>query len=341
MAKAQETKTPLVMNLQLFGNAEPQQGEPTQQQQTQQPIDPRAQALAILAQSQSQNGDSSQGAAPLQGQPPEGTSQGQQPNQASAGEQPGQQAPNNADALILGKFKSSEELANSYSNLERMNTQTRQELAQAQLAAQQAQAMVEQMKQQMQNIVTPGQQQPQLTQEQQTEQFMNKFYENPTGTIQELLKSIVEPQIQPIQQQMQAQQQQQAWNQAVGDFAQKTPDFDQWKGQIGQVLDANPHLADLARVPNGLEIAYAMAKGQNYQDPSSILQNQEFVKQNILGNQDIRNQIIQEYLQGLQQGGQAPTVILGQANGSTPVVPEGKPKDMTEARAIAMKILQS
>lgn len=121
----------------------------------------------------------------------------------------------------------------------------------------------------------------------------------------------------------------------------KTPDFDQWKGQMGQVLDANPHLADLARVPNGLEIAYSMAKGQNYQDPSTILQNQDFVKQNILGNQDIKNQIIQEYLQGLQQGSQAPTVINGQTNGSTPVVPEGKPQNMKEARAIAMKILQS
>lgn len=110
---------------------------------------------------------------------------------------------------------------------------------------------------------------------------------------------------------------------------------------MGQVLDANPHLADLARVPNGLEIAYSMAKGQNYQDPSTILQNQDFVKQNILGNQDIKNQIIQEYLQGLQQGSQAPTVINGQTNGSTPVVPEGKPQNMKEARAIAMKILQS
>lgn len=336
MAKLQETKTPLVMNLQLFADTQEQQGESTQQQTGQQE-DSRARALEILA--QSQNGDSSQNAAPLQGQLPEGTPQGQQPNQASAGEQPVQQAPNNADALILGKFKSPEDLANSYSNLERMNTQTRQELAQAQEIAQQAQAAVEQMKQQLQSVVNP--QQPQLSQEQLNEQFMNKFYENPTATIQEMLKSIIEPQIQPIQQQIQVQQQQQVWNQAVSNFAQKTPDFDQWKGQMGQVLDANPHLADLARVPNGLEIAYSMAKGQNYQDPSTILQNQDFVKQNILGNQDIKNQIIQEYLQGLQQGSQAPTVINGQTNGSTPVVPEGKPQNMKEARAIAMKILQS
>lgn len=82
MAKLQETKTPLVMNLQLFADTQEQQGESTQQQTGQQE-DSRARALEILA--QSQNGDSSQNAAPLQGQLPEGTPQGQQPNQASAG----------------------------------------------------------------------------------------------------------------------------------------------------------------------------------------------------------------------------------------------------------------
>ncbi|AZV56074.1 hypothetical protein [Clostridium sp. AWRP] len=352
MAKLQETKKPFAMDLQLFADTKPlpenqqdqQQGGPQNQQQTQQQPAPqslRDQAMAILA--QSQGGDPSQGVAPTQGQPQstEGNPQGEQtPNQAPAGEQPNQ-APDNADALILGKFKSPEELANSYTNLEKMNTQTRQELAQAQQAAQAAEMAVEQMKQQMQGIVNPQQTQPQLTPEQQNEAFMNKFYENPTGTIQEMLKTIVEPQIQPIQQQMQAQQQQQAWNQAVGDFAQKTPDFDNWKGQMGQVLDANPNLADLARIPNGLEIAYNMAKGQNYQDPSSMLQNQDFVKQNILSNQDIKNQIIQEYLQGIQQGEKAPTVINGQANGSTVVVPEGKPQNMKDARAMAIKMLQS
>lgn len=76
------------------------------------------------------------------------------------------------------------------------------------------------MKQQLQSVVNP--QQPQLSQEQLNEQFMNKFYENPTATIQEMLKSIIEPQIQPIQQQIQVQQQQQVWNQAVSNFAQNT-----------------------------------------------------------------------------------------------------------------------
>lgn len=346
MAKLQETKKPFAMDLQLFADTKPQQGDPPpEQQQQQQPSQQslRDQAMAILA--QSQGGDPSQGVAPTQGQPQPGEDNPQAeqtPNQTPAGEQPNQ-APDNADNLILGKFKSPEELANSYANLERMNTQTRQELAQAQQVAQAAQTAVQQMQQQMNGIVNPqqAQQQPQLTPEQQNEAFMNKFYENPTGTIQEMLKTIVDPQIQPIQQQMQAQQQQQTWNQAVGDFAQKTPDFDQWKGQMGQVLDANPHLADLTRVPNGLEVAYNMAKGQNYQDPSSMLQNQDFVKQNILNNQDIKNQIIQEYLQGIQQGEKAPTVINGQANGSTVVVPEGKPQNMKDAREIAIKMLQT
>lgn len=329
------------MNLQLFADTQPSQA------------DLSAQALAIL-----QGGESAPQAAAPQGQPmPDGqanpqnnpqlqdnggqvpgSQEGQTPNQVPVEGEPMQQAPQSQqEQLILGKFKSPDEVVNAYTSLEQFNTKTRQELAQERQEKEQLRAALEQMQQQQtQQMVQPQVQEPELSAEEINEQFMNKFYENPTATLQEMLRQMVEPQIAPIQQQYQQQQEQAAWNQEIYDFATSHQDFEQWKPAMQEVLN-NPHIANL---PNKLEVAYAMAKGQNYQDPNAMLQDQNFVKQNILGNQDIKNQIIQEYLQGLNKGQQAPTVIGGQVGGAMPMTPENQPTTVKEASNIALKMLR-
>lgn len=331
------------MNLQLFADTNPSQADLT------------AQAMAIL-----QGGGQDQQATTPQGQSmPDGQAnpqnspqivdnggqvpgqEVQNPNQVPTEEQPGQQAPSQEEQLILGKFKSPDEVVNAYSSLEQFNTRTRQELAQERQEKEQLQAALQQMQQQMQQSqVQPQVQEPQLTPEEANEQMMNKFYENPSqffNEIKEQAKQELMQQIAPIQEQYQMQQEQQRWNQAVNDFASQHQDFAQWQPAMADIMNSNPHISGL---PNSLEVAYAMAKGQNYQDPNAILQDQNFVKQNILGNQDIKNQIIQEYLQSLNQGKQAPQVISGQVNGAMPMTPENKPTNMQEAKNIALKMMQ-
>lgn len=334
------------MNLQLFGDTD---NQPSQ-------ADLSAQALAML-----QGGGNEPQAQAPQGQPmPDGQSnpqinpqlqdnggqvpgsqEGQTPNQAPTQGEPGQQAPNNADALILGKFKSPEELAKAYSSLEQFNTKTRQELAQTQQTTQELQAAIQQMQQQMQQSqVQPQVQEPELSPEEMNEQLMNRFYENPMSVLNEIKEQAKQELMQemaPIQEQYQQQQQQQQWMQTVNDFASTHQDFQQWQPAMQEVLNSNPNIAQM---PNGLEIAYNMARGQNYQDPSAMLQDQSFVQQNILGNQDIKNQIIQEYLQSLKQGQQAPTVINSQPGGAIPMTPENKPQTIKDARDIALKMMQ-
>lgn len=340
MSKAKETQGKFVMDLQLFSDSQP---SPEQLQ---------AQAMAILQ----GGGQEPQAAAPMEqplqsGNNPQNSPQitenggqvqeGQEPSQAPQGLEQPSQAPNNADQLILGKFRSPDELANGYVNVEKAFSQKAQEASALQQQNEQLQAALEQMKQQIGNVVNPQSQEPQMTPEQMNEQFMNQFYENPTQSIQQMVQSMIEkavmPQIQPIKQQYEEQQAQQQWSNNLNQFAVKTPDFEQWKPHMQQIMESMPNLYDM---PNGLEVAYNMAKGQNYQEPTQLLQNQDFVKQNILGNQDIKNQIIQEYLQSLKQGNQAPTVISGQANGSMPVMPENKPQNMDEADAIALKMMR-
>lgn len=331
------------MNLQLFADTQPSQADLT------------AQAMAILQGGGNQPAEATP--QQVQSQPTEGSPQnnpqlqdnggqvpgsqeGQTPNQPPVAEQPGQQAPSQQEQLILGKFKSPDEVVNAYASLEQFNTKTRQELAQERQEKEQLKAALQQMQQQSQQMVQPQAQEPELTPEEANEQLMNKFYENPAqffNEIKEQAKQELMQQIAPIQEQYQMQQEQARWNEAVNNFATSHQDFQQWQPAMQEVLANNPHIANL---PNGLEVAYAMAKGQNYQDPNAILQDQNFVKQNILGNQDIKNQIIQEYLQSLNKGQQAPTVIGGQVGGAMPMTPDNKPQNMDEARNIALKMLQ-
>lgn len=345
----QEIKQPFKMNLQLFAD-----NQPTQPSQA----DLTAQAMQIL---QNQGGNSQPSQAAPTEQPQKGSNPQNSPqSQPNSGQPEGQQAPNNqaaptaeqpnqappdANALILGKFKSPEELANAYANLEAMNTKTRQELAQQAQQSQATQAAMDQMKQQMNNVVNPQQaQQNQSTPEQDNEKFMNNFYENPTQSIQQMVQQMIEksvmPQLQPMQQQYQQQQQKAQWDNAVSQFAQNTPDLEQFKSAMANVLQKDPTLNNHPDPMQALNIAYNMAKGQQYQDPNTLLQNQDFVNNNIMNNQDIKNQIIQQYLQDMKQNNQAPVVISGQANGATPVVPENKPQNMQEAKAMAMKLMQ-
>jgi len=354
----QETKkirVPFLIDLQRFSDTAPAEGHPHPQTQPSQ-ADLTARAMAIL-----QNGGTAPAGEAPQGQPQptgdnspqnspqqvdnNGQTEGQQPNQEPTQGQPQQQqAPNMQGELLVGKFKTPQELANGYVNVEKAYTQTRQELA---AKDQQMQAMaqaMEQMKQQMASVINPQQQQQQPSPEELNEQFMNQFYENPTQSIQQMVQQAIEqsimPQIAPIQQQFKEQQMANARNVATKQFADATPDFDQFKPAMAQILSSNQALNQMDP-RDAIQIAYKMAKGESYKDPNAIFQDTNYVLQNM--PPEAKNQVIQEYLQGLKQGNQAPTVITGQAgqaNGQAPGVPENKPQNNEEARAMALKMLQ-
>lgn len=119
--------------------------------------------------------------------------------------------------------------------------------------------------------------------------------------------------------------------------------MEQFRGPMSEVLMKYPDLDGSSNSMAALNIVYNMAKGQAYQqmskDPISILQNQNIMEQ-ILSNPENQKQVVTDYLQQVQSGNQAPTVISGQVSGQTPIVPPAKPKNDEEARAMAMEILK-
>lgn len=342
-----KSTTALPMNLQLFSNSAPTEGgNPAPSAPN---MNDKSFIDSVVAMLSGKGGQAPQTEqpAPAQGEPAPGEGapvptdnapQGQpdqQGNQApSDGVQTGQQPPimTDANGLILGKFKSPEEVVNAYANLERFNTQTRQELA----AEKQAKAQLESMLQQQ------AQTQPQdVTAEEGAEggqmdadTFMNMFYENPAAAIQEIIKQTVSPQLEPIIQKEQKAQRQNDWDSAVNNFASAHDDFGNFQEEMQNILNSRPELGEH---PNGIEMIYHMARGKNYQNPDNLVSDENFMNK-MVNNPDVRNKVISEYLQTVNKGQQAPVVIAGQPGGTMQITPENRPKTLAEATAMAEKM---
>lgn len=242
---------------------------------------------------------------------------------------------------ILGKFNSVDDLVNAYKNLESFTTQTRQELSETKQILDQLQAMLKAqqngMPQPVQGQTEPveGQMDQQNDEEFDSEKFMEMFYDNPQEAIKQVVEKLVKPEIEPIKQKIEDDIQYQNWVRRVNEFARKTPDLAKWQNDIKLILQQNP---ELKNDPKGLEKAYAMAKGMRYQDPSQLLQDEEFVNQNILQNEEIRNKIIQDYLSQLKKGTPPASIGTGPVSGSTPVTPPNRPTTMEEANKMALEL---
>lgn len=259
--------------------------------------------------------------------------------------------PVDSNGLYYGKFKSPDEVIKAYGNLEAMNTKTRMELADNKEVIGQLQGLIQQMKetyeQQQQAPGTVEEAQSETEQPVNPEDFMNKWYENPQATLNDMVAKIVQQavqqniqpltqQINPIIQEREVAQKQAAWNKAVNEFASTHNDFGNFTSDMQNILNTMP---ELGNHPKGVEIIYAMAKGNQYKEPNQILSDENFVNNNILKNDGIKQKIITDYLQSVKKDGQAPVVIAGQPGGDIQLTPENKPKTMEEANAALLKML--
>lgn len=273
---------------------------------------------------------------------------GQTPDNAA----PDNQAGNNANApidpnvdpsngLILGKFKSMDELAQSYKNLEGFSTKNSQQMAELKASNDQLTAAVQQLS--TQNADNANAQQPESPEGDPTnittEDFMDSFYSNPQEAISKIINDAIQknvnPQIQPLIQKNQQQTEQENWNKNVSDFAGTHDDFHQMQPAMQEVLKQYP---EMGNDPTGLEKVYQMARGSQYKDPNTILSDENFVNNNVMNNDAIKQKIINDYLQGIQQNNQAPNVISGQTGGNMQISPENKPQNMSDARQMVLKM---
>lgn len=241
-----------------------------------------------------------------------------------------QQSEEQQEQLILGKFKSYDELAKAYANLEGFNTQTRQELAQ--------------LKQTLENQPqTPkGESEVQVSEsdlEAQKEEFLNKFYDNPQETVARMAEEIAKKMVEPIYKEREAAQKQQEWNIRATQFKEAHPDMPEYTQHMVDFLSENPEIADKE---NAIELAYNYAKGLKYQAPKShdeLLNDPEFV-QKIISNENIKNEILKATAAGIKKGNPPPVISGNAATGGKPVVtPPQEAKSFKEAGQMFLKSL--
>lgn len=161
------------------------------------------------------------------------------------------------------------------------------------------------------------QQQPEY-QQQMSSQFQSQ--------VEAYVQKHVMPLVQPIVQERE-------YSQQANQLSQKYPDFVQHVPQIRQLFQQNPALADM---PGGMEYAYLAAKGMTAQSqpaptPEQMLQDPNFIQQ-ILGNEQIRNQMISQYVTNRSDTNQQiPPVMGNQPGGSPPAMPPEEPKSWRDA----------
>ena len=155
---------------------------------------------------------------------------------------------------------------------------------------------------------------------------------------EQIIKAQQEYAIQQQKEQQQRQQQtQQQFMQGFATLIQQhgRQAVDELGPRIEQIMmNEHPELLNFPQV--GVQVAFQLAQTEKARAaaPTTFLQ-QPDVRQKI--KDAVRKEIISEYLQGVQNGNQAPVTIAGQPGAATPTTPPSKPKTFDEAAEAMMK----
>lgn len=212
-------------------------------------------------------------------------------------------------------------------------------LQQMMLQNQQLQAqmmsMQQLMAQQQQTQMPIAEPEPQLSLEEQNEQLMERFYENPTQFIQEIeqrAQARAMEQITPIIKERQIQTEIDGLKNKYGQ------DFHNY---IEPMRNLVTELGDTEVERIGLERVFLMAKGMSVNaqpqvSPDQIFQDQGFVNNYIAQNPQVQQAVINNYLASKQQ--QQPPKVMGSQSGSAPsLAPEQRPKSIAESSRLLRK----
>ncbi len=131
------------------------------------------------------------------------------------------------------------------------------------------------------------------------------------------------------------------WQDQVRQFNSQNPEAQKYIPQITEVLRDNPGLMNTA---NPLDSAYKMAVANNLLGNGGnvvqgILGNEEY-RQQIMQNPELKQAIIQEYQQGLNSGQQGIPPLMGSQGGNIPAGGGETPNNLKEAKAAAIRRFQ-
>lgn len=227
------------------------------------------------------------------------------------------------------------DLHKDYSNLHKTYQETNNTVRSLQEQNQMFQTMLQQY---LQGQPPAAQQTPQAAQPepepfqmpQDSESFMNLWYENPITTVQQMVQAQIQQIMEPVRREQQYQKEIQTLSQQYTDFQDHIP-------QMQELIQQSPQLAEM-----GLETVYWATKGRTAQPtytPEQLVNDPNF-RQKLVQNETLRNEVVSQYLQQSQErNNNTPPVMGNQPGGNAPAVPENRPKSLREASKMFSKYL--
>lgn len=126
----------------------------------------------------------------------------------------------------------------------------------------------------------------------------------------------------------------QDWQSKVSEFFMQNPKAKQYVDEISNILSSDK---DIAIANNSLEQAYLQVLKNNFKSKEELIADQEFVNQYILTNEKIKQTIIQEYLNQVQNRKTAP---LFSGGGNSAVTSKQKPVSINQAGELAKALFK-
>lgn len=217
------------------------------------------------------------------------------------------------------QFDSPEKFAKSYVENRAWNTRVSQENATLKKTVEDLQAKFQQFEQQ-------GTQQTQVQQEDyDPQEDINKFYENPKAfmesyakTLADSLKNELKKEITPVQERFVQQTAKEAQESATRKFFADIPDAQEFMPKMAELLQEDVSfmgLTDPQTVYDRLNDTLTYVKGLVYQKPPSTedllkqaLENEELFSKYIAGNEAVKNKLLSQAVQQIQQNQPPPFV---------------------------------
>lgn len=248
---------------------------------------------------------------------------------------------------ILGKFKTQDDLARAYVELEKWNTQLAQrrglpegmdnQTNLTQLYNQQQQEL-----QQLRGMLAAAGQQspatgaPTVENSMTPEEFQELLYNEPAKVMQMFGEQARNEAQRLLAEEKQRQEQARLEHEGNVDFFYNQvmtaraayPDFAGLEPQIQQFLDQNPNLGFS---PNGIDIAYNAVKGKTYEPPKShdeMLKDDNF-RQKVVSNETIKQEVLKSHAEAIRNN--APPPVIGNQPGLPPATPKDEIKSTRDA----------
>lgn len=239
--------------------------------------------IEVVEEAQSTNSDPNEG----QGQPSAFQEDPEQSQEAGQSQQAEPEPEHELDPSFGGRFKSPEDLAKSYRELEKLKGQQGNRIGQLESKLAEAAQVIQQMHMQMQALAQQQamvqrpnapmpQQQPIQQQDQQNidpEKWIEQFYENPIESIRSILRAelteegkalgvALQQVIAPMQQYVAREVTAKELNKRYMQAQQSIPDFEELRMDAAKVIEEAPQLAAM---PDGLIRAFEIARGRRNQ----------------------------------------------------------------------------